>query len=117
MTTGIVESGRAEATGRGTKLGIGSEVGSGTAVGIGTKLGTGATSGGRVTAGRRSGEASAGRVGTGASDGMNVAAGSGARSEPVQATDAVSAITSSARTPNSPPVERASNGPADRVPT
>jgi hypothetical protein len=115
MTTGIVESGRPEAAGRGARLGIATEVGSGAAVGIGTRLGIGATSGGTVIAGRGTGEAIAGRVGSGASDGMSVGAGSGVLSEPVQATDAVSAMTSSARTPNSPPGERASNGPADRV--
>ena len=92
---------------------MGMEVGSDTAVGIGTKLGTGTTSGGTLMVGSGTGEAIAGSAG--AIVGTIVGTGSGARCEPVQATDAVSATTSSARTPNSPPAERASNGPADRV--
>ena len=94
---------------------MGTEVGSETAVGIGTKLGIGATSGGTLMAGRGTGEAIAGSAG--AIVGTSVGSGSGAPCEPVQATDAISAMTSSARTPNSPPPERASNGPADRIRT
>ena len=60
ISTGIVESGRAEATGSGARLGIGSELGRDTAVGIGTRLGIGATSGGTLIVGRGSGEPMAG---------------------------------------------------------
>ena len=115
ISTGIVESGRAEATGSGARLGIGSELGRDTAVGIGTRLGIGATSGGTLIVGIGSGDPMAGSAGAGTSVGTSVGTGSGARTPPVQATEAVSAMTSSARTPNSPPAERASNGPTDRA--
>ena len=91
MTTGTVGSGRAVA-GRGGTVGIG------TAVGKGTRLVTGATSGGSVMAGSpTSGEAIAGRAGTGTRVGASVAAASGAGAEPVHATDAIRANTTSGR--------------------
>jgi hypothetical protein len=115
MTTGIDESGRADAIGSGATLGIGGKLGTVTAVGNGMRLGIGAMAGGSVIAGNAaSGEASARRVGTGASVGMTDGAASGVRDEPVHATDAMTAMTTSRRTPQLPASERASNGPADR---
>jgi hypothetical protein len=113
MAAGIVKTGRADATGSGATLWIGSELGSDTAVGSGTRLGMGATSGGTSMVGSGSGEAIAGNAGTGASVGTKVGAASGVRTEPVHATEAISAITSNARTPNSPPA----NGQVTGQPT
>jgi hypothetical protein len=113
MTTGIVESGRADAIGRGATLGIGAALGSETAVGIRARLGIGATSGGSVIAGSAGDVTVAGTEGSGAIVGASGPA-SGAGAELVQATEAINAMKTSGRIPILPPGERASQRPAGR---
>jgi hypothetical protein len=109
MTIGIVANGRADAIGTGpmlgveTVFGIGSVFGSAAEVGSGIRLGTGSTSGRTVITGNASGDATAGSVGTGGRFGATVAAARGVGAA-VQATDAISAITTTRRIPQiSPP--------------
>lgn len=94
-----------------------SAVGSGATGGSGSALVIGATSGGSVTVGSASDVAIAGRLGIGASVGASGAAGSGVRPEPVHATDAIRANTTSGRIANLPTGERASHGPVTGQPT
>jgi hypothetical protein len=138
IRVGIVESGRVVARGSGATLGIGTAlgretaagrgtaIGSGTAMGIGSVLGSGGAlksgrallTGGRIDGavrGSTPGEASAGRSGSGATAGANVATASGARPEPVQATDTITAQKTSRRTVNLPFTKHAILRPSDRL--
>ena len=135
ITPGIVAKGRAVETGRGAIVGMGTVLGSasvlgtsGGAAGSGMRLGIGPTSGRTVSTGNASGDGSAsgeasalgegtaGSVGNGPRVGSTGAAALGLGAA-VQATDAMSAMTTSGRKPNLPTTERASHRPTDRAET
>jgi hypothetical protein len=120
MTTGSVEAGRDDAIGSGSTLGTGTALGSAAAVGSGAAVSDGSavvrgTTEGTVTGivGSASVEGIAGSVGTGATTGTSVAAVSGVRGEAVHATAAISAKSTSKRTPFLP-TSRQSKSPASR---
>ena len=119
ITTGIEDSGRADAIGRDATLGTASALGSGTALGTesvrgsGIRAGTESTSGRTVITGSASGDAIAGSVGTGASVRAGVAAASGVRGEPVHATNKMPTDRTSRRMVN-PPCPEARNSSANR---